>query len=329
MQSSERRWAYFYDFHLKPFPEGAPVFDLDEVLNKVEQTWKNGKAVHQYRNKELTVRVKDFKKVKGFALLLINVSDIKATDPAFSNVETGAVRVEQKLEKEGIGAACHVIFSRKDLKGKKGWHLSIIEEVVGIPKSIIEQFLTYLFKESCSTSYNKPGSKKKTANVCRPIAVFNGHASSTLKASLSHSSLQGITLLNHNTGKFIDDDKELSMSERVIKLRVTGAPSGNHAVDLIKKAAAYGKKKSYDEVRVQYSEVVAEEMKKDSKGEMKIRQIKKQRTLPFSSKEADVANLLFTKSELIELKKEIGQCEKEIHAELANKMKSLLEKAMR
>ena len=74
---------------------------------------------------------------------------------------------------------------------------------------------------------------------------------------------------------------------------------------------------------------VAEETKKDSKGEVKTRQVKKQRTVPFSSKEADIANLLFTKSELIELKKEIGQCENRIHAELANNMKSLLKKAMK
>jgi hypothetical protein len=185
MQSSERRWAYYYDFHLKPFPEDAPVFELEDILGKVEDTWKKGNAVHQYRNKELTVRVKDFQKIKDFALLLINVSDIKATDPAFSNVETGAVRIEQKLDKEGIGAACHIIFSRESINGKKGWHLSIIEEVVGIPKSTIEQFLTHLFKISCSTNYKKLGSKSKDSNVCRPMAVFNGHASSSLKDSLS------------------------------------------------------------------------------------------------------------------------------------------------
>ncbi|MEH6346024.1 MAG: hypothetical protein V7785_13115 [Bermanella sp.] len=329
MQSSERRWAYFYDFNLKTFPEGAPVFEFEDVLNKIEQAWKNGSAVNQYRNRELTIRVKDFKKVKGYALLLLNVSDIKATDPAFSNVETGAVRVEEKLDNEGIGAACHIIFSRESIDGKKGSHLSIIEEVVGIPKSIIEQFLTNLFKQSCATNYNKPGSKNKGGHVCRPMAVFNGHASSTLKDSLARSSLQGITLLNHNEGKFIDDNKELLMSEQVIKLKVTGAPSGNQAVDLIKKAAAYGKEKNYDEVRVQYAEVVGEETKKDSKGDVKTRQVKKQRTVPFSSKEVDIANLLFTKSELIELKKEIGQCENKIHTELANNMKSLLEKAMK
>ncbi|MEM5532308.1 hypothetical protein [Pseudoalteromonas arctica] len=119
------------------------------------------------------------------------------------------------------------------------------------------------------------------------------------------------------------------MTEQVIRLKVDGAPSGNRALDMIKTAAAYGKKQNYDEVRVQYAEVVAEETSKSPSGEVKRRQVKKQRTIPFSSKEADIANLLFTKSELIELNKEIGQCEDSIHSELANKMKALLIKAMK
>lgn len=329
MQSSEFRWVYFYDFNLKSYPIDAPVFEIEDVFNKIERTWKNGNAVNQYRNKELTIRLKDFKKVQGFAVLLIHVSDIKATDPAFSNIQTGDVRVEEKKPDEGIGAACHVIFSTDCINKKKGWHLSIIEEVVGIPKSTIEQFLTHLLKKSCSTNFKKPGKENNRDLICRPMAVFNGHASSTLKNSLSNSSLQGITLLNHNEGKFIDDDEELLMSEQVIKLKVTGAPTGNKAIDIIKFATEYGKKQNFDEVRVQYSEVVGEEVKKDSKGETKIRQVKKQRTVPFSSKEVDIANLLFTKSEMVDLNDPIGQCEDKIHKELSNKMKKLLSEAVK
>ncbi|NWL14742.1 hypothetical protein FHG08_02975 [Pseudoalteromonas sp. Scap03] len=329
MQSTERRWVYFYDFHLRSYPDDAPQFDFDEVLDKVEHIWKNGKAVHQYRKNEITIRVKDFKRIDGFVMLLLHASDVKATDPAFSNTQTGAVRVEVKKKFEGIGAACHVLFSLDCIKEKKGWHLSVIEEVTGLPKSTIEQFLTRLFQISCKSTYKKPGSKSKEGNICRPMASFNGHASSTLQNSLKHSSLQGITLLNNNDGNFIDDNKELRMSEQAIKLRVSGKPTGSKALELIKKATSFGKEKNYDEVRVQYSEVVSEEVTTNEKGEKKTRQVKKQRTMPFNSKEADIANLLFTKSELIELNNKIGQCENNIHKELANNMKKMLEKAIK
>ncbi len=327
MQATNRRWAYYYDFSLESYPKDAPRFDFEEVIVRVESLWKNDKAVHKYRNQEVTIRIKDLKiNTDNFALLL-HLSDIKASDPAFSNTKTGDVRVESKKADEGMGAACHILFQRSCLKGKKGWHLSLIEEVVGIPKSMIEQFLNFLFRASCQTTYKKIGSDSR-GNICRPKASFAGHASSTLKESLTHSALQGITLLTHNEGEYIDDDKELLMTEQTVKLKVVGSPSGNKALDLIKSARRYAAKKSFDQVRVQYTEVVAEEEKKDSKGEVKKIQIKKQRTIPIEakSKEGDLANLLFTKSELIELTKEIGQCENSMHAELTRKMKSLLDK---
>jgi len=328
MQAANRRWVYYYDFNLESYPKDAPQFDLEDVLPKVKTLWQNGKAVHNYRNDEITIRIKEMKILKEYTGILLHLSDTKATDPAFSHVETGDVRVESKKEGEGIGAACHIIFKRDSIGSKKGWHLSIIEEVVGIPKSMIEQFLNYIFRVSCQTSFNKPGSKNKKGNICRPKANFNGHASSTLKESLKHGALQGITLLSHNSGEYIDDDKELLMTEQVIKLKVTGAPSGDKAIGIVQQARLFANSKSFGEVRVQYSEVVAEETKKNAKGEVKTTQIKKQRTLPIDAKSrnGDIENLLFTKSELIELKDEMGQCENTFHFELITKMKVLLSK---
>ena len=139
-----------------------------------------------------------------------------------------------------LGELSHFILSVMD---KYDLTVKNIEEVTGLPKSTIEQFLTRLFQISCKSTYKKPGSKSKEGNICRPMASFNGHASSTLKSSLKHSSLQGITLLNNNDGNFIDDNKELRMSEQAIKLRVSGKPTGSKALDLIKKASNFGREK--------------------------------------------------------------------------------------
>jgi hypothetical protein len=326
MLSAERRWAYYYDFNLKSYPEEAPIFDLEDVLDRVKIFWKNGIAVHQYRNEEVTVRIKDITMTAGddFATILINVSDVKATDPAFSNIKTGDVRKELKKEDEGIGAACHVLFSRKCFNNKPGWYLAMIEEVTGVPKSTIEQFLTYIFKISCTSNFKKMGAKSKKPTMYRPMAEFRGHGSETLVKSLKDNVLHGITLLNHDDNQFIDDNKSLRMTEQVMKIRATDQPKGNLAMQAIMKAKEYGTKHNYNEVRVQYTEVVAEEKVKNSKGEVKNRQVKKQRTVNFDTRAEDFANLVFTKSELIELKNEIGQCEEKIHVELNNNMKKLL-----
>lgn len=324
MQSTERRWAYYYDFNLKPFPEDAPQFDFDEVLDKVWGLWKNQKAVHKFRNGEVTLRIKDMEFTDEYAMLLINISDVKATDPAFSNIVTGNVRVEEKQDDEGIGAACHVLFSRKRFKDKAGWHLSLIEEVVGIPKSTIQSFLNHVFKLSCKTEYRRPNEPKKKTYVCRPMADFAGHASETLKKSLKDSVLYGVTLLNHEDNQYIDDEKSLRLTEKVMRIKATEQPKGNAAIQALKRLRKYGQDNGFNEVRVQYTEVVAEEKKKNSKGEVKKREIKKQRTVNFDSKKEDFAEMVFTKSELIELTNEIGQCENKIHKELSRKMKKLI-----
>lgn len=326
MQATNRRWTYYYDFQLKSYPDDAPQFDLEIVIPKVEQLLKAEKAVHQYRNEEITIRIKEIEAKKTYFGILLHLSDIKATNPAFSHTETGAVRVEKKKEGEGIGGACHILFKRECINDQKGRHLAIIEEVVGIPKSMIEQFLTFILKASCETNYKKPIQKGKKERVCRPIAKFNGHASSTLKQSLETGTLQYITLLNHKKGEYIDDDKELQTTERVMRVQAVGAPTGNKAVDLVKRARAFANKDSYDEIRVQYSEVVTEEAKVDAQGKKVMKEVKKQRTIPIEAKgkEGDLANLLFTKSQLIELDNEIGQCEETMHQELKSKMKDLL-----
>lgn len=326
MQATNHRWTYYYDFHLKSFPDDAPQFDFEEIIPKVQQLLKAGNAVHQYKNHEITIRIKEIEVKNKYFGILLHLSDIKATDPAFSHTGTGAVRVEEKKEGEGIAAACHILFKRGCINDQKGRHLAIIEEVIGIPKSMVEQFMTFILKTSCETHYKNPIEKGKKEKICRPIARFNGHASTTLKDSLKTGTLQYITLFNHKKGEYIDDNKELLTTEKVIKLQAVGAPTGNKAVDLVKRARALAYKDSYDEIRVQYSEVVSEEAKTDVQGKKVMKEVKKQRTIPIETKgkEGDLANLLFTKSQLIELDNEIGQCEETMHKELKSKMKEQL-----
>tara|TARA_Y100000296_G_scaffold77626_1_gene99405 strand:+ start:542 stop:1534 length:993 start_codon:yes stop_codon:yes gene_type:complete len=328
MLPTDHRWIYYYDFDLKPYPEDAPPFKLEPVLRQVEQAWKKGEAVHQYENGALTVRIKDMKFVKDYVGVLINVSNINATDPAFSHVITGDVRTEQKKDNEGIAASCHILFRKDELKVDSHKYLALIEEVVGIPKSIIERFLTFLFRAHCKATYVNPAKNEKKPLQCRPKAVFQGHGSETLQSSLKEGELQGVVLLNHKDTGFIDDTKQLRTTERVMRLRATEKPKGNAALALIKRAREYADQNNFDEVRVQFKEVVEEIKTVDKQGKQKKKEIAKQRTVKFESREQDFANMIFTKSEMIKLDKTIGQCEELIHAELLNSMKKKLDNLM-
>jgi hypothetical protein len=326
MLPADHRWVYYYDFELQSYPKGAPSFELYKVLKQVENVWMKGDAVQQYENGDLTIRVKDMRFIEDYIAVLINVSDISATDPAFSNVLTGDVRKEEKRENEGIGASCHVLFRKESIRPKSSSYLALIEEVIGIPKSTIEKFLTSLFRNHCKSSYKNPGKNPEKELVCRPKAVFSGHGSETLKTSLKEGELQGVILLNHKDTGYIDDDKQLRKIENVMRVRAVGKPKGNFAIDVINKAKDYARQHDFDEVRVQFKEVIDEKTIKTDKGVIKKKEVTKQRTVKFETKEQDFANLIFTKSELIKLKEVIGQCEETIHRELSNKMKDQLNK---
>ena len=327
MIDSNRRWAYYYDFNLVSVPADAPAFQMDTVLKNVEILWKNDEAVHKYSNGDITVRIADMNFVNGYTGVLIHLSDIKASDPAFSNIKTGDVRVEEKKDNEGIAVACHVLIKRESIPGKNNRYLAMIEEVKGLPRSMIETFLTAMLRSSCKTHYKSSTGASKEKE-CRPVLKLHGHPSQTLTQSMEKGALQGITLLKSSTGKYFDDNKELIEAETQLKLKVEGTPRGQHALDLIKTAFNIGKK-DYDHIRVVYSEVISKEKKKDSKGNVKTVEKKKQRTVNFETKKAQFAEALFTKSESIRLDTEIGQCEEVSHKELLNKMKKLLVAAVK
>lgn len=326
MLPTNHRWVYYYDFELQPYPADAPAFQLEPVLNQVEKAWESGKAVRKYENESLTVRIKDMNFCEDYIGLLINVSNINATDPAFSHTETGVVRTEQKKNGEGIGASCHVLFRKESIKENQSRYLALVEEVVGIPKSTIEKFLTYIFRNHCVAHYKNTASSSEKEKECRPRAKFKGHGSENLKTSLKEGELKGVILLNHNDTGYIDDEKQLRATERVVRLRATGKPKGNMALDAVRRAKEYGKKNGFDEIRVQFSEVVDEVTTKSASGKSKKREVTKQRTVKFESREENFANLIFTKSEMIKLTNEIGQCEEKIHSELENEMAKKLEK---
>ena len=109
-----------------------------------------------------------------------------------------------------------------------------------------------------------------------------------------------------------------------MRLKATEKPKGNFAIELINKAKTYATENNFDEVRVQFREVVEEVQTKTGDGNVKKKEVSKQRTVKFDSREQDFANMIFTKSEMIKLKTTIGQCEESIHKELANSMKVML-----
>lgn len=323
MFESNRRWVYFYDFYLKSIPKEAPDFKIADVIKNLTNLTNQNKAIHQYRHKEVTMRIREMKVTKERAEILIHLSDIKATDPAFSNNVTGNVRTEKKQPNEGIAVACHVIIKLAPVDPKQNRFLAVIEEVKGIPRSQIEAFLTALMKLSCSREFIKSDNDDKP-KPCRPSVKLAAHGGKNLKDILTTGELKGITLIKDNSGVHFDDKKELEIAEESIKLKNLGAKIGRGAIELINSVREKAKKDKFDQVKVVYSEVIDTKVKKLANGKVSKKNTTKQRTMNFNPRKANLADDLFTRSEPVKLDKEIGQCDEMLHSELVNKMYKLL-----
>ena len=326
MLETDRRTVYFFDFVLESFPAEAPRFEIKPVLDKVHKAYKNNAIKWSYRNNELTVRIAEMTIGEEFTSILVHLSDIKASDPAFSNTITGDVRIEEKKSNEGIAAGCHIVIRHIPLKERGNKYLTVIEDVRGVPRSVIQKFLTNVFRNHCSAEFIRNNDKKKPLK-CRPVPKLAMHGRKTLKEALQKGVLTNILLLDNKEGQYFDDDKELQLSGKQLRIKVVGEPSTNHALELINQI----KKKfssDYNQIRLAYSEVVGTKKVQQTKANSKTVDVKKQRSIEFDSNVDDLATELFAKSEVVMLKNEIGQCEKKLHSDLQGKMVKLLKEAI-
>lgn len=306
MLSSYERWITVFDFLIQPKHPASPDIAFSDVVKRIEKLYQEGKAVRLYSNQTRAFRVSDFQhdESQGLLVLLIQLSDKNATDPAFAHLQTGSLRVEPKLAGEGIAVACHLMIKTKTLKNSKDLYLGLLENVPGISRSTLEPFFNYILKESFEgVDFKNP----TTRSVCKlyPTVKFIHHASKKLKELLSGSKMQQIRLVSTSVANEMDKEPYALVIEKAMKIKVVKQPSANEKMPFIQRMRAWGSNKGFNKLLISYSK----EGKQD--------------TIELDRDE-DAASKLFGKSERIRLSDSIGQCEEEIHSEMLSKMKELM-----
>lgn len=306
MLSSYERWVTVFDFLIQPKHPASPDISFSDVVRRIDKLYQEGKAVKLYSKETRAFRISDFlhDEKEGLLVLLIQLSDKNATDPAFANLQTGSLRVEPKLAGEGIAVTCHLMIKTKTLKKSKDLYLGLLENVPGISKSTLEPFFNYILKESFDgVDFKNPATKSD----CKlyPTAKFIHHASKKLKELLSGSKMQQIRLVSTSVANEMDKNPYALVIEKAMKVKVVKQPSANQKLPFIQKIRKWGTTKGFDKLLITYSK----EGKQD--------------TLELDRNE-DAASKLFGKSEKIRVSDGIAQCEEKIHVEMLVKMKELM-----
>lgn len=245
------RWIYFNYIKVKPHPEEAPPQTLSELFAKLAIDESDEARVKLIDNEKAAIRIKElsFDTANEIVILLIQYADSRLADPVFSDLKSGTLRHEPKLQGEGIAVSAHIAISMEPLDGNTNHYVAMIEDVPGISPSRLSSFLTSTFKVVAADEFVLDKKKRKM----RSIIEIHGLPSTTLLKDLQKGRLSGIKLMQpiHDNRQF-DEEGYTSEISREVKLKLGRYYEGDDAVGVLKRVRKTAKQKGYSGMVVQY-----------------------------------------------------------------------------
>lgn len=306
MLSNNERWVSFFDFALTPTHAAAPNIPIGDTLTKLKVLVDSGNAVKLYNNKSRALRISEMNYAAGDtqATLLIQLCDENGSDPVFGELNTGNLRLEPKLDGEGIAVSCHIVISTDIVKHTADHHKTLVESVPGISKSVLDPFLNAMLRDAfAGCEFRNPATKAMCQH--RPKLDIYSHGSQTLIDALKGARLHNVKLVSTKKKGGLDQSPYTELSERSVRYKIVKQPPLKDKERLLDILRRKGQQSGYSKVSISYS--------KDGK----------QASLDLDRNE-DAATKLFTKSERVILGNLINQCESKIHKQLETKMIGLL-----
>jgi hypothetical protein len=229
MLGTRERWVFIYDLKLSPLPEGAPLILLRPAMERLIPRYERGESVKLLNEETAAVRIQRLRidEESLTVQLLINYADTRAVDPVFGHLETGDLRLEPKLEGEGIAVSAHMLISLEP-HPNSGTYLVALEDVPGVGRSKLAPFLTSEFKAVADFPFRDVDDRVKRS---RPRAEILGHPSQQLRDDLNAGTLSEIELVRVNLehGDF-DEEGYLQEESRTVRLRARARLRGVDAL---------------------------------------------------------------------------------------------------
>lgn len=308
MINAKERWVFYYDKQLIPRPDGAPpLFKMQDMMELLYSRQQAGESVKLLNNKSAAIRIIDMKldPDKKVAILLIQYADTNISDPAFSNLETGILRVEPKLEGEGVAVSAHLVISLESSQSNDSSYLALLEDVPGIGKTKIEPFLTSEFKNVSIYSFENEENRVKP---CYPVANMDGFMAQTLRDDLAEGSLQHIELVKPSPrGGDLDEPGFAREISRNIQIKPSKPYVGDEALGIINRIKEKAKNKGYLDMRIRF---------KKPQG--------KQRSILIGTAREDAGDALYTKCDMIKVLNPLPQCLEKIRDDVSESITQLL-----
>ena len=307
MLDHRKRWVLFYDLVLRSLPEEAPTVGLAELLRDLHLRQSAGESVWIINKNTAAFRIVDMKIMddKQAAIFLLQYADKAIADPVFSDLNTGTLRAEPKLEGEGVAVSAHVALSLAPNMPMGSAYLTLLEHVPGITKSRLEPFLSHEFRKIPKTLFVGADGKKRK---CRALADLQGHPSQSLVEDLESGTLSEIELIRNKRIKpQFDEDGYMAERAYSLKLKAKKQLQGAEAINVIERYKERAREKRYNDMKIRY---------KNAEG--------KGRSIEIPTSIDKASELLFNRMERFTVDDNLPQCLDSIRDDVADKMLGML-----
>lgn len=308
------RYVVECEMELVRTPKDAPSMPVFDTMKAVKKLFSSKKAIYSIDNGKSTVRIVDMviNEDEGCTTILLQYANANASDPHFANKKTGVSRKANRDVDEAPAVTAHICIKHtpRDKNLFPDLYKVLVEEVPGLTKSLMASALTWMIDESTNYTFTRNDGDKPREIKCRPIINISPYASKTLKESLSTGMLTGMTAVRYKNNKQLDDDGDINIVQESMVLSFKKT-TGQKALDLVKKTSDIVRGMEYSDLKI---------TRKDKNRRTHSDEI----DVSYEKSIEDIADTIFAEKEKIILNKQIEVCEKNIHAQLAGKMKTLL-----
>ncbi|MBS0274482.1 MAG: hypothetical protein JSR55_08780 [Proteobacteria bacterium] len=286
--------------------KGAPLalmVDGDEldVVSLIQRAIRDNTATLTLKkNDAIKITTIEVRERENIAIVLFRRSDPDASAPVFENLKTRKLWAANKGPDDAEAISAHLFIHLDAAAKPHPAHRAIIEEVPGLGRSYVQALLHDLLAENKYAYTDARGEQKETYTIPK----FEGVSSETLGKALAGGGLEYIELVRAPDLKGLDTAGLVPNPERM-RLTVKSDTKKGALAQLDKVRAWIGKEKNWQRMRV---------LVKTEDSRSKVVEI---------AREADAADVLFVRSELVMTKKPLAQCTDIINAELVAHAKNI------
>lgn len=237
------------------------------------------------------------------AVLLFRRSDPAAATPIFEHGRTRKLRKSDKKKEEGVAVSAHLFVHLTEIAGRgHPAYRTILEEVPGISRSYVQALLHDIVSDRSYEFTDHRGDKKQTYT----LATLDGLKSEKVSGALKDSVVPYVTLVRPGNVKGMDTGGLVEAREERMKLVIKAKPKDT--LEVLKKIQSFARRNEWSNMLVQ------------------VDMPEKRSRIVSIAREADAADILFVRSEQVQVASALDTATETINEELVTKAKEMFAK---